>query len=84
MEKGSAMATAAFEQVMKASPDLVAISHRVWMDYDEEADVLYMSFRKPQQATDSEMEGNVIYHHNGEELVGITVMGFKVGWNTLD
>lgn len=78
------MATTAVEQVMKALPDLVAMSHRVWIDYDEEADVLYISFRKPQQATDSDMEGNVIYHYHDQELVGLTVMGFKAGWSTLD
>lgn len=25
-------------------------SKRFWVDYDDEADVLYISFRKPQQA----------------------------------
>ncbi len=50
-------------------------SHQVWTDYDEQADVLYISFRKPQQANDSIMEedGN-IYHYCAEELVGITVL----------
>jgi hypothetical protein len=43
---------------------LLALPGRqVWTDHDIEADVLYISFRKPQQATDSIMEddGN-IYH----------------------
>ncbi len=52
-------------------------SKRVWSDYDEEADVLYISFRKPQQATNSEMEDNVIYHYRNEELVGVTVIGAR-------
>jgi len=34
---------------------------KLWFDY-EEADVLYVSFRRPQQATDSRMEGDLIYH----------------------
>lgn len=44
--------------------------HKVWMDYNSEADVLYISFRKPQQANDSVMEddGN-IYHYRDDELV---------------
>jgi hypothetical protein len=29
----------------------------VWVDYDEEGDVLYLSFEKPQQATGSVMGG---------------------------
>lgn len=51
---------------------------QLWIDYDEEADVLYVSFRKPQCADDSIMEedGN-IYHYRGEELVGITLMNAK-------
>lgn len=50
-------------------------ARQMWTDYDAEADVLYISFRKPQQANDSVMEddGN-IYHYRDTELVGITVL----------
>ena len=50
-------------------------ARQMWTDYDAEADVLYISFRKPQQASDSIMEddGN-LYHYRNEELVGITVL----------
>ena len=36
-------------------------ARQVWMDYDAEGDVLYLSFTMPQQATDSVMgeDGNV-------------------------
>lgn len=48
---------------------------QVWTDYDSEADVLYISFRKPQQANDSVMEGDGnIYHYRDDELVGVTVL----------
>ncbi|MCZ6633433.1 MAG: DUF2283 domain-containing protein [bacterium] len=49
-------------------------SDHVWSDYDEDADVLYLSFEKPQCANDSMMEedGN-IYHYRDRQLVGITV-----------
>ena len=48
---------------------------QMWTDYDAEADVLYISFRKPQQANDSilEEDGN-IYHYRDDELVGVTVL----------
>jgi uncharacterized protein YuzE len=55
---------------------LLALPARhVWTDYDGEADILYISFRKPQQANDSVMEddGN-IYHYHGDELVGVTIL----------
>lgn len=50
-------------------------SRQMWTDYDPEADVLYISFRKPQNANDSLMgeDGN-LYHYHNEELVGITVL----------
>jgi len=50
-------------------------SRQVWSEYDDEADVLYISFRKPQQANDSIMEeDDNIYHYRDGELVGVTVM----------
>ena len=45
------------------------------IDYDEDADVLYISFQKPQHADESEMEDNIVYHYQGKDLVGITVIG---------
>jgi uncharacterized protein YuzE len=50
-------------------------SPQVWIDYDAEGDVLYLSFARPQQATDSIMgeDGNV-YHYRGERLVGVTIL----------
>ena len=53
---------------------LMAPSKRIWTDYDDEADVLYISFYKPQKANDSIMEDNIIYHYRDEKLVGITVL----------
>jgi len=50
-------------------------ARQIWTDYDEQADVLYISFRKPQQANDSVLEADDrIYHYRDEELVGITVL----------
>ena len=57
----------------RALPELLAISRRAWIDYDEEADVLYISFRRPQRATDSVVEDNVVYHYDGDLLAGMTV-----------
>lgn len=46
----------------------------LWLDYAEEADMLYISLRKPQRATDSDMGGRFISHYNVSELVGVTVL----------
>ena len=50
-------------------------ARQVWMDYDAEGDVLYLSFAMPQQATDSVMgeDGN-IYHYRDEQLVDVTIL----------
>ena len=52
-------------------------SKHLWLDYDEDADVLYISLRKPQRATDSDMDGRFVYHYDGNELVGVTVLQVK-------
>jgi uncharacterized protein YuzE len=46
----------------------------MWIDYDDETDVLYISFRKPQQANDSLMEGDYVYHYRNDQLVGVTIL----------
>jgi len=56
--------------------DMVKLSaQQVWIDYDREADVLYMSFRKPQRATKTiEIEEDVLIRKDGRDIVGITVI----------
>ena len=47
----------------------------LWLSYDREADVLYVNYRKPSVATDSELtEDDIILRYDGEELVGMTVL----------
>jgi uncharacterized protein YuzE len=53
---------------------LMSPSKRIWVDYDDEVDVLYISFYKPQKANDSIMKDNIIYHYRDDKLVGITVL----------
>lgn len=69
------MATIEIDQLVVPLSPLLALSRQVWIDHDAEADVLCLSFRKPQQATDSELEGNVIHHYRQGELVGLTIIG---------
>ena len=48
---------------------------QVWTDYDKEADVLYLSFRKPQRAKKTvEMDDNVLIRTDDDEVVGITIL----------
>ncbi len=50
-------------------------ARKTWIDYDEEADVLYMSFRKPQRANNTiEINEDVLLRKDHNEIVGITIM----------
>ncbi len=65
-------------EVLQSVPHLLNMSSsHIWIDYDQDGDVLYVSFRKPQHADDSEMKENVITHYSGDKIVGITVIGAK-------
>lgn len=74
------MATASIENTLKEVkellPHFIKMSEtKILIDYDKEADVLYISFRRPQKATDSEMlENGILLRYKGEELVGITIL----------
>ena len=49
---------------------------KLWLDYDAEADVLYISLKRPQKATETvEVDGGgILLRYRGKELVGITVL----------
>jgi uncharacterized protein YuzE len=67
---------ATVQTVTEAVPLLLGLSlKRFWVDYDREADVLYISLRHPQRATDSQMtEDGILLRYHNKELVGITVL----------
>ena len=58
-----------------ASDMLRLPAQHVWVDYDREADVLYMSFRKPQSATKTiEVDDDILVRKDGRTIVGLTIM----------
>jgi uncharacterized protein YuzE len=47
----------------------------VWANYDEEADVLYLHFKKPNHSDHSEMtENEIIIRYEKDEIVGLSVL----------
>jgi uncharacterized protein YuzE len=62
--------------VFQAVPFLIDFpTQRYWVDYDSEADVLYISFQRPQKATDSKMtDDGILLRYRGKQIVGITVL----------
>lgn len=70
------MAEAILKESLKFIPYMKRLpSKHVWLDYDEEADVMYISFEKPQQATDTEaLKNGVLVRKRGKKIVGITIL----------
>jgi uncharacterized protein YuzE len=47
----------------------------LWSSYDAEADVLYINFKKPSHATDSELtDEDVIIRYENEAIIGLTIL----------
>ncbi len=47
----------------------------IWVDYDKDADVLYLSFRKPQRCKNTiETDNDVLIRTDGKEIVGVTIL----------
>jgi len=53
----------------------------MWVDYDKEADVLYVSFKRPQRATDSEMLENGIILRSDFKSEAIWIRLFQLRWS---
>lgn len=70
------MALTALEQYLKIIPVVQgAPYHFLWSSYDPEADVLYINFKKPSHATDSELtDEDIIIRYEGDTIVGLTIL----------
>ena len=71
-----ALTKSLLSEVFEATPNLLKFrKNKLWIDYDEEADVLYLSFQRPQKATESEMrDDGVLLRYKRDKLVGITIL----------
>lgn len=70
------MAVIDIQEYIKLVPAISRTPHLyLWSCYDAEADVLYINFKKPNQATDSELtEDDVIIRYEADEVVGLTIL----------
>ncbi|MCD6326453.1 DUF2283 domain-containing protein [bacterium] len=70
------MAQIDVQEILNLTPQLLKIPHRrIWCSYDEEADVLYLIFKKPSHADDGELtEDDIIIRYENGEVVGMTVL----------
>ncbi|MBC7568279.1 MAG: DUF2283 domain-containing protein [Spirosoma sp.] len=68
------MATTELNELKSLIPYM--LKHKnLWSSYNEEVDVLYLHFKKPNHADDSELtdDDTIIRYENGE-VVGITIL----------
>lgn len=70
------MALIDVEEVLNLTPQLLNIPFkRIWSSYDEEADVLYLNFKKPSHADDSVLtDDDVVIRYENGEIIGITIL----------
>ncbi len=70
------MAIADIQEYLKLIPAVHrSPQHAVWLTYDAEADTLYVNYKKPSYATDSELtDDDVIVRYEGKAVIGFTVL----------
>jgi uncharacterized protein YuzE len=75
------MAIADIQEYLQLIPAVnQAPQHAVCLTYDAEADTLYVNYKKPSHATDSEMtDDDVIIRYEGDEVIGFTVLHASKG-----
>ena len=69
------------KEIFRATPHLLKFpGERMWIDYDKEANVLYINFKRPQKATDSEMlKSGILIRYRGDQIVGLTIWFSRPG-----
>jgi uncharacterized protein YuzE len=70
------MAALNLSQIMELAPRLLSLpSRNIWASFDAEADVLYLNFKKPSHADDSELtDEDVLVRYEKGEIVGVTIL----------
>ena len=68
------METAELKEIQGALPYFLK-RKTVWASYDNEADVLYLHFKKPNHADNSEItEDEIIIRYEKKEVAGLTIL----------
>jgi uncharacterized protein YuzE len=65
------------DNISEAVPHLIRLPDRkAWIDYDEDADVLYISLKRPQKATETKVlsDKGILLRYRNKDLVGVTVL----------
>lgn len=70
------MVSTEIDNYFKLAPAMLcAPNGYLWSLFDAEADVLYINFKKPSVATDSELtDDDVIIRYQDDEVIGLTIL----------
>lgn len=70
------MAALNMQQIRDLAPQLLKLPFpQVWASFDAEADVLYMNFKKPSHADDTELtDDDILIRYEKGEVVGVTIL----------
>ncbi len=70
------MAALNLQQIVELAPQLLRLpSRQVWVSFDPDADVLYLNFKKPSHADDSELtDDDILIRYEKGEVVGVTIL----------
>jgi len=70
------MAPADLKPFLELVPAVLRLPRQfLWSSYDAEADVLYVNFKKPAHATDSELtDDDIIVRYQGSDVIGLTIL----------
>jgi uncharacterized protein YuzE len=70
------MAELNLQNIIDLAPQLAGIPFQtIWSSYDAEADVLYLNFKKPSHADETELtDDDILIRYEKGEVVGVTVL----------
>jgi len=79
LEKKDLVVRTEINNYLKLAPAVFSAPNGyLWSSYDAAANVLYINFKKPSVATDSELtDDDVIIRCEGDEIVGLTILNFS-------
>jgi uncharacterized protein YuzE len=71
--------TITLEEIYEIIPHIKKLGTRnIWFDFDEEADVFYVSLERPQRATDTDiLDDGTFLRLRGKKVVGVTITNFS-------
>jgi uncharacterized protein YuzE len=70
------MAALNINEIMDLAPRILKLpTSNIWTSFDSEADVLYLNFKKPSHADDSELtDQDILIRYEKGEIVGVTIL----------